>query len=78
MRSIARRGEGSDIRNWTETIQYEVQGLPVGERAWIANVGGPYRRDWRILRAKGDVQSDWTGSHETAEAALVELQKEFE
>jgi hypothetical protein len=77
LRAIAHAGEGSDYRNWTAVIQYEVQGLPFDERAWIANFSGPYRHDWRVLRAKGGVQSDWSGHYESAEAALEVLQKEY-
>jgi hypothetical protein len=76
LRAIARAGDGSDIGNWTDVIQYEVQGLPFEERVWVANFGGPYRHDWRILRAKGGVQSDWTGHYESAEEALAVIQRE--
>lgn len=78
LRPIAHAGEGPDLRNWDQIVQYEVQQLPPGERAWIANFGGRYRESWRILRAKGEFQSDWSGDYATAEAALAALQRELD
>jgi hypothetical protein len=78
LRAIARAGDGPDIRNWVEIIQYEVDGLPPGEQAWIANFGGSNRPSWRILRAKNEIQSDWTGDYNSAEGALAVIQDEFE
>ena len=76
--AIARFGDGPDLSKWTQVTQYEVQGLPPGEQAWIANFGAPHRQDWRILRARNGVQTDWTGQFESADAALVVLQEEFQ
>jgi hypothetical protein len=77
LKPIADVGDGPDVRNWKEAIQYEVQGLPPAERAWIANFGAPNRQNWRILRATEGVQSDWTGDYGSAEEALVSFQKQF-
>lgn len=71
-------GEGLALSKLDEVFQYEVRGLPPGEQAWISNFGGPYDQEWKILRAKGGVQSDWTGEYESAEAALAVIQKEYE
>lgn len=78
LRATGHAGEGSDMRNWIDVFQYEVENLPSGERAWVANFGGPHQANWRILRAENGVQSDWTGDYESAEAALAAIQKEFE
>lgn len=78
LRAIAHAGEGSDLSNWTDVVQYEVQGLPPGERVWVANFGGRHKASWRILRAKDGVQSDWTGDYQDKELALAVIQKEFE
>jgi hypothetical protein len=77
LRAIGHVGEGPDVRHWPEVYQYEVQGLPSGERAWIANFGAPNRKNWRILRATNEVQSDWTGDYESVEEALTVIQQEF-
>jgi hypothetical protein len=73
LRRIAHIGDGPDIKNWKQVTQYEVQGLPIGERAWIANFGAPNRHNWRILRATNEVQSDWTGDYGSAQEALETL-----
>jgi hypothetical protein len=78
LRPVAYVGEGSDLTERNQVTQYEIQGLPPGDRAWIANFGAPYRNNWRILRATDEVQSDWTGDYGSAEDALAALQREFE
>jgi hypothetical protein len=52
--------------------------MPEGEEANIANFGAPNRNDWQVMRVRHGKQSGWTGSYGSAEAALAELQKEFE
>jgi hypothetical protein len=78
LNTIGRAGTGSDLTKWDQVYQYEVRGLPSGEQAWIANFGSRYKESWRILRARNGVQSDWTGEYQSAEAALAELQREYE
>jgi hypothetical protein len=56
---------------------YRVGGMSVGETARIANFGAPNRNDWRIMRIKGEAQSEWTGHYASAESALAALQKEY-
>jgi hypothetical protein len=72
-------GNGSDIRHWDTIFEYEVRGLPPGERAFIANFGGHNEAHWRILRAKNEVhQGSWAGDYSTENEALAVLQKEYE
>lgn len=56
-------------------MEYGVGGLPAGEEAFIANFGSCYQDRWRILRAKGDVDTGWTGNYTNANAALTDLQR---
>lgn len=58
---------------------YEVDGLPAGEKATIAQMRGRARPDiWHFLRAKNGVDGVWTGEYETAEDALDALQKQVD
>jgi len=77
LRAIGHFRKGPDL-TINQITQYEVLGLPPGERAWIANFGAPYRQNWMTLRATADVQSDWIGDYASAEEALAVLQREFE
>ena len=77
LRAIGHVGQGPDMTKWTEVYQYVVENLPSGEQAWIANFGAPYRQNWKILRATGDVQSDWRGDHDSPEAALAVIEEEL-
>jgi hypothetical protein len=76
LRPMTYFGKGPNLQR-DHATQYEVQGLPPGERAWIANFGAPNRQNWRVLRATEQVQSDWTGDYRSAEEALASLQKKF-
>jgi rRNA maturation protein Nop10 len=62
-------GSGPDIRNWKTALKYEVEGLPPGEKAWIAKMN----HSWRILTMKDGVQGKWTGKYKSAEDALAAL-----
>jgi hypothetical protein len=77
LRAIGRVGNGPDMTKWTDVYQYVVENLPPGEQAWIANFGAPYRQNWKILRATGNVQSDWRGDHQSAEEALAVIEVEL-
>jgi hypothetical protein len=55
---------------------YEVDGLPVGERALVGERASSHR--WEILRNKDGAKGEWTGDYKSAEDALAALQKEFE
>jgi hypothetical protein len=66
---IAYFSDDSELGDKRQVTQYEIQGLPPRERAWIANFGAPYRHDWRILRATDEVQGDWIGDHQSAKDA---------
>jgi hypothetical protein len=74
LRPIGRSGEGSDSSEWTHIYQYEVLGLPMEQRATIAEMEG---RKWKTLRTEDGVQGSWTGEYETAEDALAALQREI-
>lgn len=78
LHGIAYVGDGPDRSKRDQVTQYEVHGLPPGEQAWIANFGAPYRHDWKLLRARNGVQSDWAGEYGSAEDALAALRTEFE
>jgi hypothetical protein len=62
----------------SKSSSMKFKGYPPGEQAWIANFGGSNRPSWRILRAKNEIQSDWTGDYNSAEGALAVIQDEFE
>jgi hypothetical protein len=67
-------GTVADLSKWTHVTKYEVEPLPLGERASIAKIG----TSWKILRTKSGVQSDWAGDFRTAEEALASLQNELD
>jgi len=68
-------GNGLDMRNWTDAFEYSVEGLPLGEQAWIARIRA---RCWQILRLINGVQGHWTGEYASAEEALNALQKQVD
>jgi hypothetical protein len=78
LRAIGRVGDGPDLSKRDEVFQYEVVDLPLHEQAWIANFGGPYHHEWRILRATKGAQSDWSGNYVSAKAALSALKKDLD
>jgi len=61
-----------------DTYQYEVDGLPKGQEASIANFGRGNQPNWRVLRTINKVQGTWSGKYETATHALAALQREVE
>src|SRR5260370_22552776 len=61
-----------------DTYQYEVEGLPKGQEAFIANFGRGNQPHWKIMRTINGVQGTWTGKHETPTHALAALQREVE
>lgn len=52
---------------------YQVEGLPPGENAKIAE----FNQSWRILRWNDDWHGNWTGNYASAEAALAALRDEI-
>jgi len=69
LRPFAHSGSGLDLTKWDKVVQYEVQGLPDGEKAWIAEMN----HRWQILRATNDVHDNWTGEYGSPEEALKAL-----
>ena len=66
MRAYMHFHGGPNLLTNRRAIAYEVDGLPVGERAWIAEI----RHSWCILRETGGVLGHWSGEHATANEAL--------
>jgi hypothetical protein len=58
----------ADLSQWDHVYQYEVCGLPMGERASIVEMD---RQQWQILRMKGDGEGRWTGHYKNPEEALA-------
>ena len=57
--------------------QYEVEGLPPGEQASIAEM--PMGKHcWQILRTRDGIRGDWTRECKSVEDALAALQEEFQ
>ncbi len=59
-------------------MQYEVEGMPTGQKAFVANLEAsqePAR--WQVLRVKGSLSRGWRGDYKTAADALQALQKEL-
>ena len=56
------------------SYRYQVQGLPDGEEADIAE----FNNFWKILKVKDGVQGEWAGVYATADEALAALQKEYD
>jgi hypothetical protein len=58
----------------SEPVQsYEVEGLPPGEKASIAQ----FNRAWRFLRWSETSHGNWSGEYASVEAALAALQDEI-
>jgi hypothetical protein len=55
-------------------FRYEVQGLPGGGRASIADFNGT----WKILRSDDSNSGNWTGEYSSAREAVAALQKEID
>lgn len=59
-------------------MQYEVEGMPIGQKAFVANMEASQRpARWQVLRVKGGLSRGWRGDHKTAADALEALQKEL-
>jgi len=56
----------------TQIIQYEVLGLPPKVEILI----GLFEGRWKMRRTERGLPEPWTGSFETAEAALASIQDE--
>jgi hypothetical protein len=67
----------SDGGQRTHPNGYTVSGLPTGEEATINNFGAPQRKDWQILRSKGDVWGERYGHFASADAALASLEADI-
>jgi hypothetical protein len=62
--------EGPNLNNNREPIAFRVDGLPVGQEAWIAWMKG----NWRILHATRRGQGDWVGEYGSPNEALATLE----
>ncbi len=69
LREFGHVGSGADLRNWDKVYQYEIEGLPKGEEAWIAE----FDHRWKILRSRNGVTGNWDGDYPTPEDALKAL-----
>jgi hypothetical protein len=54
--------------------RYEVQGLPRGGRASLAEFSGT----WKILRVENGNLGNWTGEYSSVREALAALQREID
>lgn len=63
--------EGNTFANGTP-IQYEVRGLPPGQRALIG-----YPPYWRVLRITDTAHGEWRGDFDSPEDALAALEREL-
>ena len=75
---IARSRDEPAIGTKGPIIQYRVEGLPLEERAFIANFAGSlYEESWRIFHTKKGIDARWNGDYKTADDALAALQNEY-
>lgn len=77
LREIAALRDGQ-VYGTGRPVQCEVEGLPSGNRAMIANFGGPQKAKWQVMRIKNDVSGGWTGDYPSVEEALAALTAEYE
>jgi hypothetical protein len=63
-------GDGPNINDWKETVQYRVIDLPAGEEAWINRTR---INTWTIVRAANGVQALPKGSYKDLKDALDAL-----
>jgi hypothetical protein len=67
---------GADGTRPARTVQYRVTGLPADQQAWI---GLNAKHRWSYLRERSGIQgSEWCGSYQTAEEALLGLEDEIQ
>lgn len=66
MRAYMHFHDGPKLTDGCRAIAYEVDGLPIGEDAWIAQIN----HSWSILRKTGGVLGNWSGQYSTAMEAL--------
>jgi hypothetical protein len=58
---------------------YQVNGMPDGQKAFIARKSGSVLDPrWELRLEKHGVSSDWAGSYKTADEALGVLEKEVD
>ena len=67
-------GEGPSLKVNRRAIAFEVDGLPVGRQAWIADMN--YR--WQVLRATNGVHGEWSGRYDSAYEALAAVSANVE
>ena len=77
LREVSRSRSGP-VAGSGPVIQFTVQGLPAGQEAHIANMGGHAGESWKILRIKDGVQGEWTGAYKKAVDALAAVKREFD
>lgn len=56
-------------------INFDVEGLPPGQEACIANFGGPSFDKWKILLVNDGVYGKWTGNHASVGQALAAIER---
>ncbi len=77
LREVARSRTGP-IHGTGPIMQYEVQGMPTGQKAFVANMEGSQRpARWQVLRVKNGFSRGWRGDYKTAADALEALRKEL-
>jgi hypothetical protein len=78
LREVGRSRTGS-MYGTGPVIQYEIDGMPTGEKAFIANMEASQQpARWQVLRVKGGLSRGWKGDYKTAADALEALHKELD
>jgi hypothetical protein len=73
------RSRAGPIYGTGSIMQYEVDGMPTAQKAFVANMEVSQRpARWQVLRVKGGLSRGWKGDYESAADALEALQKELD
>ena len=59
--------------------QYQVNGMPDGQKAFITKkAGNVLDPRWALRREKHGVSTDWTGNYITADDAVIDLRNQLQ
>ena len=76
---VVSRSRSGPVFGAGPVMQYEIDGMPPGQKAFVANMEASQRpARWQILYVREGITGEWMGNHKTAADALKALQKELD
>lgn len=71
LRSTLRIHDTTSLVPGERVVNYDVDGLPTGQRAYIYDKG---RSQWRVVHIANHVLTEWPDTYERADDALLALE----